>query len=158
MNKIKARTDQSDFENHFEFLNFQIDGFWLDEKLEGLYPGNSYKGLVPTLVYWMSVEEERDLVWNRIFPAEGEKTICPILMCSDDCDFSCTLIVAEIENWGNIIVWNRIGIDTTPFRRSENVGLQIDWFRKIGVLEFDLEEYLEMVQVFKKQFDEDKDL
>lgn len=44
-------------------------------------------------------------------PNENETTIYPILMCPDDNDFSCTIIVAEIRNCGDLIQWKQIGID-----------------------------------------------
>jgi hypothetical protein len=51
MNRIRAAVDTSDYEDKYNFLNFQIDGFWLDEKLEEIYRGDGYKGLVPTLLF-----------------------------------------------------------------------------------------------------------
>ena len=156
MNKIKAAVDISEYEDNYSFLNFRIDGCWLDEKLEELYRGKGYKGLVPTLLFSLEGEEEKKLVWNRILPAVGEITICPILMCPDDCDFSCTLIVAEIENWGDSIKWNRMGIDKSVSLEAEKVGTKVDWFYKFGELEFAAEEYSEMIEAFINQFEMDK--
>lgn len=98
MNKIEGIQDKSDYEAYWDFINYRIDGYWLDEKLDELYPNNMYDGLIPTLVYWMELEDEKAVVWNRILPNENETSICPILMCPDDNDFSCALIVAEIKN------------------------------------------------------------
>lgn len=148
MNKLKAAIDRSDYGDQYEFLNFQIDGFWLDEKLEEIYPGKNYKGLVPTLRE-MNFPEEQSIVWERILPEEGVKTICPILMCPDDCDFSCTIIVAEIENWGDVVLWNRIGLNVPVSTTSETVGIKVEWFTKIGGLEFEREEYNKMVETFR---------
>lgn len=148
MNKLKAAVDRSDYGDQYEFLNFQIDGFWLDEKLDEIYPGRNFKGLVPTLKE-MSVPEEEAIVWQRILPAEGEKSICPILMCPDDCDFSCTIIVAEIENWGDIILWNRIGLNILISYTPATVGIKVEWLQKIGGLEFERKEYQEMIETFK---------
>ena len=152
MNKLKAAVDRNpdnDREgDEYEFLNFQIDGFWLDEKLDEIYPGKNYKGLVPTLKE-MIIPREQELIWERILPAEGEKTICPILMCPDDCDFSCTILVAEIENWGDTILWNRIGLNIPISSTPDTVGIKVDWFQKIGGLEFERKEYDEMLEAFK---------
>lgn len=49
MNKIEGILDTSDYE-YWDYINFKIDGYWLGEKLEELYPNNMYKGLIPTLV------------------------------------------------------------------------------------------------------------
>lgn len=77
-------------------------------------------------------------------------------MCPDDCDFSCTLVVAEIENWGNSIVWNRLGVNTDASNLPANVGAKVDWFYTIGALEFPIEEYVVMLRKFKDQFDADE--
>ncbi|HVD99875.1 MAG TPA: hypothetical protein VNB90_16820 [Cytophagaceae bacterium] len=148
MNTIRAEKDRSDYNEDFEYLNFKIEGRWLDELLEELYPGRQFKGLIPTLMY-MNREDEQALVWQRILPEEGERKICPILMCPDDCEFFCTLIVAEIENWGSTVLWNRIGLNTTISNNPEAVGLNVEWFQKIGMLEFEGEEYETMLEAFR---------
>jgi len=156
MNSIKGILDKSDYEIYDDFLNFQVDGYWLDEKLEELYPGKMYKGTVPTLLFWMEIEKEREIVWDRILPNERQKTICPILMCPDDADFSCTLIDAEIENTGTAIKWNKIGIDQTKEFEPEKIGSTVEWFDKVEPLEFKISEYKNMLNEFKKHFEIDK--
>jgi hypothetical protein len=156
MNSIKGILDKSDYEIYDDFLNFQVDGYWLDEKLEEVYPGNMHKGIVPTLLFWMEIEKEREIVWNRILPNEGQKIICPILMCPDDADFSCTLIDAEIENTGTTVRWARIGIDQTKEFEPEKIGSTVKWFDKVEPLEFKISEYKNMLDEFKKHFEIDK--
>lgn len=155
MNKIEGILDASDYE-YWDYINFKIDGYWLDEKLEELYPNNMYKGLIPTLVEWMESEEEKKIVWERIFPKEGSVSICPILMCPDDNDFSCTVIVAEIINKGGIISWLRIGIDKTKEWNAEKVGSDVEWFDKIDKLNFNISDYTIMLQNFKDRMELDK--
>ena len=156
VNKIEELLDKSDYEGYWDFINYCIDGYWLDEKIDELYPGNMYKGLIPTLVYWMGIEAEKAVVWRRILPEENQTTICPILMCPDDNDFSCTLIVAEIRNCGNTIQWKRVGIDQTKEWGPENVGTSVEWFDEIEELNFDKKDYLLMLANFKDRlvFDE----
>lgn len=156
MNKIEGILDKSDYEGYWDFINYRIDGHWLDEKLDELYPDNMFKGLIPTLVYWMEREDEKKIVWKRILPNENETTICPILMCPDDNDFSCTLIVAEIKNCGNLIQWKRIGIDKTNEWEAEKVGSIVDWFDKITLLEFTKDDYIKMLNEFKERLTLDK--
>jgi len=160
MNKIRAIFDNSDYEIYDEFLNFQIDGYWLDEKLDEHYPGNMYKGLVPTLLFCLEDQNERDLVWKRIYPGQFNKEVCPILMCPDDCDFSCTIIVAEIENCGNTIRWHRLGIDESkiykPDYKPEKIGTAVTWFEKISSFKFYKKEYKQMIKDFEKQYQKDE--
>jgi hypothetical protein len=156
MNKIVGQLDKSDYDGYWDFINYFIDGYWLDEKIDQLYPEYMYKGLIPTLVYWIEIETEKAVVWKRILPEENQTTICPILMCPDDNDFSCTLIVAEIKNCGNVIQWKRLGIDQTKEWEADKVGTSVEWFDKIEELNFHREDYLLMLQCFENRllFDE----
>jgi len=158
MNKIEGILVSSDYEGYWDFTNFRIDDYWLDEKLEELYPGNMYKGLIPTLVYWMERDDEKAVVWKRILPSEYETTICPILMCPDDNDFSCTLIVAEIVNYGSFIQWKKIGLNTKSEWNAEKVGSSVEWLDRMAELNFLKTDYLSMLENFKMRLpiDEDK--
>ncbi len=156
MNKIEGILDKSDYNGYWDFINYRIDEHWLDEKLDELYPDNMYKGLIPTLVYWMEIEDEKAVVWKRILPNENETTICPILMCPDDNDFSCTLIVAEIRNCGDLIQWKKIGLDKTKEWGAENVGSKVEWLDKFNEFNFFKQEYLTMLETFKQRFSFDK--
>ncbi|WP_400191565.1 hypothetical protein [Hymenobacter sp. B81] len=131
-------------------MNYYIDGVWLDRKLDEQYPNQMYRGLIPTLVPWLDREDEKEVVWRRIIPGEGETKICPILMCPEDNDFSCTLIVAEIKNCGDTIQWQRVGLDKTSEWEAEKVGTIVEWFDKINNLVFSKNEYLLMINNFKQ--------
>ncbi len=156
MNSIKGLLDKSDYEGYYDCINFYIDDYWLDEKLDELYPGSVYKGLIPTLVYWLDRESENKVVWERILPIENEISVCPILMCPDDCDFSCTLIVAEIQNYGEFIQWKRLGIDETRDWDAERAGTKVKWFDHFKEVNFRITDYLEMIDEFKDQLKKDK--
>jgi hypothetical protein len=148
MNKIAGILDNSDYEGYGDFINYCIDGYWLDEKLDELYPDHMFKGLIPTLVDKMENEAEKAIVWKRILPGEDETAICPILMCPDDNDFSCTLIVAEIRLSGDLVIWERIGIDKTMDMDAEKVGSVVEWLDKFGKLVFLRQDYLSMLENF----------
>ena len=151
MNQIIAEIDQSDYEGYSDFLNIKIDCEWLDEKLESLYPGEMYKGTIPTLLFAMEIEAESKVVWKRILPDLNCKTICPVLMCPDDNDFSCTLIMAEIENTEQVIIWYRLGLDITKSWEPEKIGSEVKWFDKVSPYHFYKSDYLEMVKSFEQQ-------
>ena len=152
MNSIEGIQDKSDYEVYDDYLNFRIDGIWLDEKIAEVTQNPSYKNLVPTLLFWIQEKEEKEIVWNRILPKSGEQVICPILMCPDDCDFSCTLIIAEIAHTGSSIKWNRLGIDQTTVADPEKVGSEVKWFNEFPALEFELTAYHGMLQEFQEQY------
>lgn len=155
MNTIKGQLDKSDYEIYDDFINFRIDDFWLDEKIDELYPGQMYKGLIPTLDFGLG-EQEAEIVWNRILPGLGEVKLCPVLMCPDDCDFTCTLIVAEIENNGETVQWKRIGVDKTEKRYGTRFGEAIEWFDYFGTLNFEIKSYQDTIDSFKQQVTKDR--
>lgn len=155
MNSIKAKIDKSDYRDDWLFLNYHIDNIWFDEKLDELYPGNLYKGLIPTLLYGLMSKEE-EIVWKTILPNKGEVALCPILMCPDDYDFSCTLIVAEIENYGSFIQWKRIGFDKQTKWFDDEIKYDIDWFSDFQSLNFEIDDYQKIIQDFKIQYQLDK--
>lgn len=165
MNTIAALLDRDDYGTEQQFLNFCIDGQWLDEKLDELYPGNNYKGLIPTLDFALATEAERKTVWGRIAPDKGKTTVCPLLMCPDDVDFTCTLVVAEIQYVGEIISWQRLGLDHSKLWepatdgatgewvwKPQAVGTTVEWFSDSLVLEFDRAAYFQMLDDFNRQF------
>ena len=89
-------------------------------------------------------------------PEKGTKRNCPILMCPDDCDFSCILIIAEIENTGSTVKWNKIGVDKMKEYEAEKIGTTVKWFEKVEPLEFGIAEYKSMIEEFKVHFQIDQ--
>ena len=68
INEIEGLWDKSDYKDYFDFINFRIDNYWLDEKLEEFYPGNLYKGLIPTLAFWL--DSALTLISNWLSPTK----------------------------------------------------------------------------------------
>ena len=77
-------------------------------------------------------------------------------MCPDDNDFSCTIIVAEIRNCGDLIQWKQIGIDKTKEWEAEKVGSTVEWFDKFEEFNFSKSDYLTMLETFKQRLPIDK--
>ena len=154
MNSIKAILDKSDYDNYVDYLNIQIDGNFLDEVLDQCMPDQMIKGLIPTLCFRMERDSENEIVWNRILPKLGEKRICPILMCPDDLDFSCTLITVEIEYTGLSYTWKNFAFDRTKdvYQNPETVGRNLEFIPGTGSYEFGTQEYNEFVQSFQDQY------
>jgi hypothetical protein len=158
MNSIKASMDKSDYPIYDDYLNIKIDDQYLDEILDKMYPEKEYKGLIPTLLTMVDEEENR-IVNERILPKNGSMTLCPILMCPDDCDFSCTIIIVEVENKNDeIILWKKIGLNNTNIYiwneklhkyEYELIGQNVEWFYEINTLEFSIIEYKKMIELFQ---------
>lgn len=131
-----------------------IDGKPLDNVLDELYPDKYLSGLVPTLVDWISLDEERKLVM-KAFDSEEVIKVLPILMCPDDCDLSCTIIVAEVETTSERVKWNRIGIDTNnPKELLDNdffLFTGVEWLDRIPKMTFSKNDYKSLVEIYKHQ-------
>ncbi len=150
MNSITAELLETEFVDRAH-LSIVID----DEPLDMLIAGEDELGevhsvgLVPTLLDWLKDEKERAYVWERILPEPGKKSIAPVLMCPDDCDLVCTVVVAEIENKGTEIIWKRIGIDVGRTGDDlKTIGKKVDWF-DLPEYRFRLADYRACLEQFK---------
>lgn len=132
-----------------------VDNIQLDEYLQKLTTDNELVGLVPTLLDWAYREEERKIIWDRILPADGQTSICPILMCPDDLDFGCDIVVAEIKRDKELVYWNRFGEDNTlnRFLFPDKLGNTVNWFGNGRQLTFSLTDYRECLATFDNHFE-----
>jgi hypothetical protein len=149
MNKIEARVKGSEFvsDPHLVIL---IDGSSLDSMLATHWPDRQFNGLVPTLLGWLNDDRERAIVWQRILPTDEVRSVAPILMCPDDLDFWCTIVVADITANSNTVRWHRLGVDrSSPEDLPDSIGSNVDWLDGIGNFEFDRLEYSEMLAEFR---------
>lgn len=154
MNKITATYQKSKYSNSEHFV-IQIDGQTLDSILEKFYPGKSYLGLVPTLLDWLEDKKERELVWERI--QADDKAIVPILMCPDDIDLWCTVIVVEVKKREKVVLWSRMGVDVGGSDNLPNsIGTSVEWFDKIPSYEFELDDYQKFISIFKNLIEIDE--
>ncbi len=152
MNQITAIEDKSEYsiERH---LVIAIDGEPLDHIIAKFDPTGdlALKGLVPTLLDWLDNEEEKRVAWERILPEEGQTTFAPVLMCPDDCDFWCTIIIAEIERRKDEIVWKRIGRDIGRIGgKPDSVGNEVEWFDQEEFI-FYTTNYIKFIKEFEKK-------
>lgn len=129
-----------------------IDGIPFDLYLHNLYPDNLYLGLIPTITDWIGLKEEAEFVLRR-FISEEEIVILPILMCPDDCDLTCTLIVAEVLKSDDQVIWRRIGVDSSnlgiPYN-YELVGKEVTWLDLVPEMKFSNDKYIENLKTIYK--------
>ncbi|MBM9500259.1 hypothetical protein JWG44_08355 [Leptospira sp. 201903071] len=152
MNRIEAVYHHSLYAAG-EHLDIRIDGEILASLLNRKFPKLQLDGLVPTLSNWLSDEEERKIVWQRILPSVGESVVAPILMCPDDCDFFCTLILAEIERRDDLIFWKRFGLDESDFDISclSHIGSKVNWFTGLEEYRFPIKDYVSFLNRFEQE-------
>ncbi|TGM14210.1 hypothetical protein EHQ81_08490 [Leptospira selangorensis] len=151
MNKIEAVLNRSIYPIYEdEYLDIKIDEYFLGSILSIDYPSASLDGLIPTLTNWLDNVSEQSIVWQRILPAIGSNSMAPILMCPDDHDFSCDLIIVEIERDDSSVFWKRFGRNKSyEFSNPVVVGNEVDWFPNSKYFRFDINSYLEFVMTFK---------
>jgi len=154
MNRIQAKYIKSEYSKDAH-LTINVDGKSLDKFLHDLYPDKNLIGLVPTLLDWLENSKERQLVWDRL--ESDSRQFVPILMCPDDVDLWCTVIIAEIEKVDNSVKWLRLGIDSSGSENMpDSIGTTIDWFDKVEPMEFDRNEYERFVSEFKIEIEKDE--
>ena len=76
---------------------------------------------------------------RRFTPGEdGSSTIVPLLVCSDDMDLNCTVLVAEQLVQGGTISWLRFGWSISG---GLEVGAQTRWISGTPPVEFALDDF-----------------
>lgn len=110
--EIKLLPTSDGFENEC----FVIDGIPLHEYMKKWYLENGW-GEIPQPI---SPVDDLAFTWNTKYNYKGDarfmeyllkqdKVNLPPLLCPDDCDFSCVVIVAEVEKTDSHVYWKRIG-------------------------------------------------
>lgn len=110
--EIKKIPISKDYENEC----FIIDGIPFYEHLIKWYQESDWEEIQQTLA---SVDGLA-ITWTASFDNDGDarfmrwlfkkdKLNLPILSCPDDLDFSCIVIVAEVEKVDKYVLWKRIG-------------------------------------------------
>lgn len=131
---------------------FTVDDIPLHTILDRAIPGQKYWGVVPTLLHWLNNEpEEQRVVWERIVPEVDQTLNSPILNCSECCDLSCSVIIAENTRDSNSFKWTRLGLDRSCCE-ADDVGSEVEWFDDLS-FEFSAENYLEVISYFKEHLE-----
>lgn len=149
MNRIaytRARTRFID-EAHGVIL---VDDVPLDQLIEAWWPGRSLEGLIPAFLTGLANTEEEAVIWARALPPLGERAVAPILLCPDDLDFYCTVVLAEVTHDATGVRWNRIGVAEGPSRTPADVGSAVNWCSSIPPLEFHRLAYAAMLRRFRE--------
>lgn len=113
----------------YETAVFVIDGRPLYEYLKEWAYGDEqllYKPDMLAICWTDNYDFDADARFMR-YCLEQQHANVPILSCPDDFDFSCTVIVAEVEKTEDRVLWKRIGcIDHSAWNLEDE--------RKSGVL------------------------
>ncbi len=129
-----------------------LDGVPLDVLVDSVRPDLTVRGLVPALLDWLSDPKERALVRRRILPLRGRVAVAPVLVCPDDLDLWCAVLVAEVNPVGSVVFWRRLGLDRSrprPEEMPDAVGTVVEWFSGLGPYCFGRSEYEQCLAAFK---------
>ncbi|MCM3631662.1 hypothetical protein M3194_30690 [Paenibacillus glycanilyticus] len=144
MEVIKMKSKYCDNEHYC----IVIDGIPLDSLLQGINSEEDYEGLIPTILDWVDEPREKSLVLSR-YTSPEQIVMLPILMCPDDCDLWCTLIVVEVVKEDSFIKWSRIGLDRSTREELINgyecIGKRVEWFANFPSMIFKQEEYYSQI-------------
>lgn len=117
---------------------------WFDDKLE-----EDTLGLALAQI-WLLDEDEDKLAWERINQLdENSSTIVPVLVCSDDMDFACNVIVVEQFVQNGVVKWVRAGQSLST---ELQVGSTVEWYPqdKSPLASFKLDEFKQALIKFKE--------
>lgn len=131
MNRIEALQAKSKFVSE-PHLTIAIDGVPLDIALGS-------DGLVSSLLGWFHNDEDCALPWKRILPDIGCTSYAPVLICPDDLDLDCSVVVAEVVAEAEMVRWQKLGFDASL--AQDSVGTTVRWDPNWGPYCFARSEY-----------------
>ncbi len=117
----------------YEYSLWSIDGISLPKYLQSWaadLPDDKrvrvpvpFSDLWPAWVRNLDWEGDVRFVWKAI---EMDKAVLPLLLCPDDADFTCIVVVVEAEKTEDFVYWNKVGFvlhDREDFAEEKNSGI-----------------------------------
>lgn len=111
MNYIEVKRVKTcyDYSEYYWIIDDKpITSYLEHNKTSSLSDFGSLLGLLPAWSGKLICQWENDFIWEMV--NSQEELNVPILVCEDDCDLSCIVIVAHIRKAGNSVYWDKIGI------------------------------------------------
>lgn len=128
------------------YPTFAIDGLALERWLPAQNPAAEYH--LVSAHSGLYSDHETELIWDRIYStAPGWQTLIPMLVCSDDLDLSCTVIVVEQHAQTEQIVWQRFGLLMEPITDEAPT---VEWFEGISAATFERANFVGALDAFRQ--------
>lgn len=153
MNTLSIIQQPNKWQPDSYFAMFATDGIAFDEWLsvfvdkQPFDPNdiNNIKGLVHAFdLYNM---DEMLQVWSWLGHIQaGDSKLVPLLVCPDDVDLSCIVIVAEQVVTENTVIWQRFGRDTNVIEQTPD---HVDWFSDVPSLVFKKDNFIQVFNDLK---------
>ena len=128
-----------------------VDGEPLANLVARCAPTSGYTSLVSSLLPprgTFMTPDEVTRIRSTILPSEGAVEVAPILICPDDLDLSCSVVVVQIERIADRVLWRKIGAEVGP---SGEGSEDVDWWQEVGPFSFALSEYQECLAAFESR-------
>lgn len=115
MNKISAASIKTlyDYKETYWMIDDKAIVEYIDEyreqgKCEQLNKFGSMLGLLPAWTGMLMWKADNSFIWEMV--CSKETLNVPILVCEDDCDLSCIVIIAKIRKTNDRVYWDKIGL------------------------------------------------
>lgn len=114
MNHIKMEHIRTRYDHEEDYwiidgrpLTVHLDEYIQKHPKKSLENMGSMLGLLPAWSGRLEWQWENDFIWELI--DSREELNVPVLVCEDDCDLSCIVIMVHIRKEKNRVFWDRIG-------------------------------------------------
>ncbi|MFC2994425.1 hypothetical protein ACFODO_03900 [Acinetobacter sichuanensis] len=89
---------------------------------------------------WLMDEHENKIAWELLKTTGNEEcsTIVPLLICPDELDYTCTVVVVEQIQKDTQVIWNRFGLGLNAIG---GVVTAVRWITGESILEFNRDEF-----------------
>lgn len=129
----------------------QVDGMaleqWIDAENADVKVKADTEILVPAQG-WLIHEEHAELAWRLLMPTDSpSSTIVPLLICPDDLDMHCTLLVVEQVVCAERVCWLRFG---QALDVIHGLVVSVDWRSESRCAEFDKGRFVAAVHELKR--------
>lgn len=126
MNTISAILHQAKYASSEQPV-MAVDGVpiyqWITSRIFDQDGTDTTSDLVPAQV-WLMDDAPRKLAWKLLVPVEDSSTVVPLLVCPDDMDLHCTVIVVEQVVDKDLVIWKRFG---RGVNHLNGIVTSVDW-------------------------------
>jgi hypothetical protein len=127
-----------------------IDGVpvyqWVNSQIFDADGNDDTHILVPAQT-WLYDEDESRIAWELLEPTHEGSTVVPMLVCPDDMDLNCTVVVVEQIVDKQTVEWRRFGLS---INHINSVVTSVRWSESEQCAIFDRTQFEEAVLDFKR--------
>lgn len=127
-------------------LVWMVENKNFDQLLDEIYPDKELLGLVPA-ISWLKDKS----IKNQVYSSSILSGITPILICPDEQNLSCLVIVADISVEENQVVWKKIGIQHPADSGYIESGRDIEWLTGIEECIFEKRKYIQSIEALNEE-------